>query len=156
MLYIRRIPLNQKNMYYILVQNIVFFRNLKLGINSHITLSRRTVIPFLFRNMDREDFNFLLKEAISFISKGELEVKGIPIEKFKQVSESLSFIGYIVDPKSIKIKSSKFVDSLYIKGDLRKASYKCELKIDAIIPLTEENYLKVIEILQKFIKGGKL
>lgn len=140
MLYITKILLSR---------NIVFFRNLNLSIGSHPTLSGLITIPFLFRNMDREDFNFLLKEAISFISKEELEVKGIPIEKFEQIRKSLSFKGYIVQPKFIK--SSKFVDSLYIEGDLRE-----KLKIDAIVPLTEENYLKVIEIFQKFIKGGKL
>lgn len=140
MLYITKISLSQY---------IVFFRNLNLSIGSHSTLSGRITIPFFFRNMDREDFNFLLKEAISFISKEELELKGIPIEKFKQIRKSLSFKGYIVQPKFIK--SSKFVDSLYIEGNFRE-----NLKIDAIIPLTEENYLKVIEIFQKFIKGGKL
>jgi len=88
-----------------------------LSIGSHPTLSGLIAIPFLFRNMDREDFNFLLKEAISFISKEELELKGIPIEKFEQIRKSLSFKGY-----------------------------REKLKIDAIIPLTEENYLKVIEI----------
>ena len=153
MLYITKIPLSQNKKYYILSQDIVFFRNLSLSIGSHPTLSGPITIPFLFRNMDREDFNFLLKEAISFISKEESELKGIPIEKFKQVRDSLSFKGYIVQPKVTK--SSKFVDSLYIEGDLRKG-YNRELKIDAIIPLTEENYLKVIEIFQKFIKGGKL
>ncbi|MEM5803895.1 MAG: hypothetical protein QW350_04155 [Candidatus Aenigmatarchaeota archaeon] len=146
MLYITKIHLSR---------NIVFFRNLNLSISSYPTLSGFITIPFLFRNMDREDLNFLLKEAISFISKEELELKGIPIEKFEQIRKSLSFKGYIVQPKFIK--SSKFVDSLYIEGDLTNLGYNREkLKIDAIIPLTEENYLKVIEILQKFIKGGKL
>jgi len=154
MLYITKITLSQNKKYYILSQNIVFFRNLNLSIGFHPTLSGLITIPFLFRNMDREDFNFLLKEAISFISKEELELKGIPIEKFEQIRESLSFKGYIVQSKFIK--SSKFVDSLYIKGDLRKGYNIEKLKIDAIIPLTEENYLKVIEIFQKFIKGGKL
>ena len=154
MLYITKMPLSQNKKYYILSQDIVFFRNLSLSIGSHPTLSGPITIPFLFRNMDREDFNFLLKEAISFISKEESELKGIPIEKFKQVMESLSFKGYIVQPKVTK--SSKFVDSLYIEGDLRKGYNREKLKIDAIIPLTEENYLKVIEIFQKFIKGGKL
>lgn len=140
MLYITKIPL---------IQNIVFFRNLNSSIGSHSTLRGLITIPFLFRNTDREDFNFLLKEAISFISKEELELKGIPIEKFKQIRKSLSSKGYIVQPKFIK--SSKFVDSLYIEGDFRE-----NLKIDAISPLTEENYPKVIKIFQKFIKGGKL
>jgi len=128
MLYIAKIPLSQNKKYHILSQNIVFFRNLNLSISSHPTLSGLISIPFLFRNMDREDFNFLLKEAISFISKEELELRDILIEKFKQIRESLSFKGYNRE----------------------------KLKIDAIIPLTEENYLKVIEIFQKFIKGGKL
>jgi len=128
MLHITKIPLSPNKKYHILSQNIVFFRNLNLSISSHPTLSGLISIPFLFRNMGREDFNFLLKEAISFISKEELELRDILIEKFKQIRESLSFKGYNRE----------------------------KLKIDAIIPLTEENYLKVIEIFQKFIKGGKL